>query len=620
MSAAPRPTPHVTVVIVAYNSAGELPGCIASIRAETTAPTEIIVVDNASADGSADVAEALLGPGSVIRSDRNVGFAAACNTGAAAASGRILLFLNPDTSVRDGAIDRACAFLEADPSIGIVGAKTVYPDGSVNPSCCFREPSLASFAFEALALNALFRASGLANRDAMGGWDRQDTRDVDVVAGCFLMIRAELFRELGGFDERFFMYSEDVDLSRRVRASGQRCVHYAGATVVHEGGRSDVVRAEKRAKVYAGRALYVDKHWPSWQARAAIALMTLGALVRAAGATVVRDPARRSTLRELWRLRSVWRTAVASRAIERGGDPDELERAARPPSAPPLTAGRLVEPRPWRNRGRLAVRWTRFTLDSLRRGYRDFAANGVRAIGLLLRHTAADLGRGGAVACNVCGWKGRRFYPNTGPGYDERDTICPGCLCQDRHRSLVALLSADGMLAVGRRVVEVAPMRGLERLFLALPIDYTSFDIARHAMERGDVTAMRYPSDSVDTFIAMHVLEHLPEEDLALQEIMRVLRPGGAAALQVPVDWERATTTEYAEPDPREVGHVRAYGRDFADRLAAHGFEVEARSVADLYDAEEIRRFGLSTEPIFIARKPVDVPARSRARLGAARR
>lgn len=148
-------------------------------------------------------------------------------------------------------------------------------------------------------------------------------------------------------------------------------------------------------------------------------------------------------------------------------------------------------------------------------------------------------------------------------------------------------------------------MRGFEALVRRQPgVDYTSFDLARHAMEQGDITAMRFESDSVDFFVCFHVLEHICDETTALSEIRRVLRPGGTAVVQVPIDWHVAETYEYATPDPREVGHVRRYGRDLQSRLERHGFEVDPVTITDLVDQPTVEQFGLSDEPIFLARKP----------------
>jgi predicted SAM-dependent methyltransferase len=166
------------------------------------------------------------------------------------------------------------------------------------------------------------------------------------------------------------------------------------------------------------------------------------------------------------------------------------------------------------------------------------------------------------------------------------------------------LSSQTDIFAPGTRILEVAPTRGLEALLRANhDVEYTSFDLSRSAMEKGDLTSMGYADESAGYFVCFHVLEHVADEEGALREIHRVLRPGGYAALQVPMDWQLDQTIEYGAPDPREVGHVRRYGRDFPERVSRRGFEVEAWRAADFLRNEEIRRFGLSNEPIFLARK-----------------
>jgi SAM-dependent methyltransferase len=266
-----------------------------------------------------------------------------------------------------------------------------------------------------------------------------------------------------------------------------------------------------------------------------------------------------------------------------------------------------IKPEPVVGRARLAARWARFMLRSVTAGHYDFAGRAMRAEMRLMLLTARDaLSRCDAVECNICGWTGARFYPNTGPGYDELDILCPGCRGLDRHRALVAVLRATtDYFAPGRRVIEVAPMRRLQALCLAQPgNNYTSFDLMRFAMERGDLTAMRFEDHSVDYFTCFHVLEHVPEEGKALAEIRRVLKPGGTAVVQVPVDWSVENTYNYDGPNERETGHVRRYGKDFGPRLEAHGFKVTSVSASDCCTPGEIRRFGMSREPIFFATKP----------------
>lgn len=274
-------------------------------------------------------------------------------------------------------------------------------------------------------------------------------------------------------------------------------------------------------------------------------------------------------------------------------------------ASPAVTPPVYVRSHPVENWARLEYSAALHTAQSLRDGEYDFAAQGLRT-GIRIPGLAVlDLVGPDRHECNVCGWTGRKFYPNTGTGYHEKETVCPGCLSLDRHRSLLALLLAEtDMFDGGRRVVEVAPSPGFEALMRSQPdVDYTSFDLLAFAMEQNDITAMSYATDSIDFFICFHVLEHLPRDTPAINEIHRVLKPGGTAVLQVPLDWNASRTRQYAAPDPRECGHVRRYGRDFADKLAAPGMRVRHVSVVDVLPIDTVERFGLSPEPIFFATK-----------------
>jgi len=256
---------------------------------------------------------------------------------------------------------------------------------------------------------------------------------------------------------------------------------------------------------------------------------------------------------------------------------------------------------------RLMYRWFRLFWRSIFSGYFDFAVNALRAEFRLVWLWFKDIFvRRKKVRCNICGWRGTEFYPNAGFGYYEPKTICPRCLCQDRHRSLAAILYAGTkVFDASSQVVEVAPMRSFQQYCLQLKgqKNYVSFDIERFAMEKGDITRMRFADDSLDYFLCFHVLEHIPEEKKAIGEIRRVLRPGGYAVLQVPIDWQLDSSYEYAEPDPRETGHVRRYGRDFAERIAAGGFKTWWVSAGDVMPPEKVSYYGLSREPVLFAQK-----------------
>ncbi len=557
---------------------------------------EVVVVDNASTDGTLAAACEFSDLVEVVTLDENIGFSRACNLAARRARGEFLLFLNPDTEIRSDAARLAMDHLQEHPEVGVVGGRTFYLDGSPNPTCCFREPSLWSAFCSASGLSSVFRRSSLFNPEHMGAWPRDDDREVDVVTGCSLLIRRSLFEVLGGFDQRFFLYSEDTDLCRRVRDRGLTCVHLASVELVHAGGASEPERAEKVAKVMRAKSQYYEKHWSPLRARVGIGLLDATVLSRQMAHRVSGDRAARDRWTDVWRQRSEWHRPPRGRVLDSG--PSGQTRQ--------LTPQVPLRPHRMSHRTRMAYRWTRHLARSVRSRDYDFALQGAESLARLPALIAADLVNAPRHRCNVCNWSGAQFYPNTGPGYHEPATTCPGCGSLDRHRSLVALLaSSTSCFAPGTRVVEVAPMRGFEALVRQQPgVHYTSFDLARHAMERGDITAMRFEGDSVDYFVCFHVLEHIAEEGKALAEIHRVLRPGGTAVVQVPVDWQVAETYEYDAPDPREVGHVRRYGRDLAARLERHGFDVDAVTITDLVDPTTVQQFGLSDEPIFLARKP----------------
>ena len=254
---------------------------------------------------------------------------------------------------------------------------------------------------------------------------------------------------------------------------------------------------------------------------------------------------------------------------------------------------------------RLAFRWLRFGVKCILHGDLDFLVNSWKALAALPVCFMRDI-ISSNVTCCICGWKGAGFYPNVGPGYYEHKTICPKCLCQDRHRSLAQILiHKTTAMAQETKVIEVAPIRCFQQFFLESKkhANYISFDYARFAMEQGDIRKMRYADESCDYFICFHVLEHIREEKDALLEIRRVLRAGGSAVFQVPMDWDAEHTIEYELRRRRETGHVRRYGRDFANRISDYGFDVEVVSIVDLFDASEIRQKGYSEDPIFLAQK-----------------
>lgn len=301
--------PSVSIVTVNWNAGDLLRRCLASVPAALTgdvALDQVVVVDNASTDGSADGLVADGVPLTVLRNTANRGFAAACNQGAAGARGDWLLFLNPDTRLSAASLAPALAFL-ADPArarVGILGVRLVDEAGRTQRSCA-RAPTPGRILAQAVGLDRLW--PGVFPPHFMTGWDHADTRPVDQVMGAFLLIRRGLFEELGGFDERFFVYFDDVDLCLRARRAGWEVVHFAGAEAFHKGcGTTDQVRDLRLFYALRSRILFAAKHFPPAAATlVTAATLTVEPLTRLAHALAARSPAdARAVLRGsalLWR-------------------------------------------------------------------------------------------------------------------------------------------------------------------------------------------------------------------------------------------------------------------------------------------------------------------------------
>jgi N-acetylglucosaminyl-diphospho-decaprenol L-rhamnosyltransferase len=305
-------TPALTVQIVSYNTRDLTLRCLETLLAATAAPMRVVVLDNASDDGSADAVAAAFPQVELIRSPDNLGFARANNVIAGTAATEWLLLLNSDTEVLPGAVDALLAFAVANPAHGIYGGRTLFPDGSLNRGSCYDRLTPWSAFCHATGLVAAFKGSALFDSENIGGWARDSVREVDIVSGCFFLTRTALWRELGGFDARFFMYGEEVDLCHRARARGWRPVVTPAATIVHLGGASRSSPASKRIQVARSRASVVALHWPArwrpwgramlwlWAANryAAASLMARAGVGRAAGA--------RGLWAEVWARRRDW--------------------------------------------------------------------------------------------------------------------------------------------------------------------------------------------------------------------------------------------------------------------------------------------------------------------------
>lgn len=302
-----EPAPSVSIVVVSYNTLEMTLACLRSIAAQTRLPHEIIVVDNASTDGSPEAIARHFPHVRLLAERENHGFARANNLATTAARGRYLLLLNPDTVVLNGAIDKLVAFAEARPEAMIWGGRTLYGDGSLNPTSCWRRMSLWGLAVQALGLNSIFRGNPVLNPEGYGGWPRDSEREVDIVTGCLLLIERETWARLGGFDPTFIMYGEEADLCLRARALGARPRISPTVEIIHYKGASETVRADKMVRLMRGKISLIDAHFHPLTRAPARALLGLWPLSRALYAQLRRNDEARRSWAEVWGRRAEWR-------------------------------------------------------------------------------------------------------------------------------------------------------------------------------------------------------------------------------------------------------------------------------------------------------------------------
>jgi hypothetical protein len=215
---------RVSVVVVNWNAGTALARCLASLECDAQAGSEVVVVDNASTDGSTAAATHGRPWVRVVRSEANVGFARGANAGAAVARGDVLVFLNPDATVEPGAVGALAAALSVDTRAGIAGGGLVGEDGAWQPGAA---------RFDVLA--HLLCDTTLGRLRARR---RRAVHTVDWVYGTFVAVRRAVFEALGGFDGSYFLYGEDLDLCHRARALGWTTLHVPAARAVHAGNVS----------------------------------------------------------------------------------------------------------------------------------------------------------------------------------------------------------------------------------------------------------------------------------------------------------------------------------------------------------------------------------------------
>jgi N-acetylglucosaminyl-diphospho-decaprenol L-rhamnosyltransferase len=308
--------PDVSVVVVTYRCREAARTCLASLYESTRGVSfEVIVLDNASGDGTPEMVGLEFPQAALIALDENIGFGPAVNLAAERARGEYLLLLNPDTVVHEAAVERLIEFARKRGEPCICGGRTLRPDGTLDPGSCWGAPSVWSLACFATMLSTLFKGSRIFDPESLGGWQRDTVREVDIVTGCLLLIPRQTWRALGGFDPRFFMYGEDADLALRAAAAGIPRVISPDAVVTHEVGASSATRPDKLLLLFRGKVTLLRKHWDGWRRPLGIRLLLAGVGVRAFLARITgRRDNRASAWPSVWRARSDWLAGYAEQS------------------------------------------------------------------------------------------------------------------------------------------------------------------------------------------------------------------------------------------------------------------------------------------------------------------
>jgi GT2 family glycosyltransferase len=253
----------VSIIIVNWNTRTILYDCIKAVYERAgDIEYEVIVIDNASTDGSPEMVRKQFPRVILIANDSNCGYAGGMNQGMKIASGRYYLLLNSDIIICDRAVEKTLRYIESHQKVAVVGCQVIDDSGEIQMSC-FRFPSLLDLVLRAVGLSRLFKNNRFFGRESMAWWKRDTERKVDVVTGMFMFARREAVEKVGLMDENFFFYSEDVDWCYRFSLAGWENVFWHGAQAIHlhGGGQSSaMVRKKSFVEKQKNILLYFRKH------------------------------------------------------------------------------------------------------------------------------------------------------------------------------------------------------------------------------------------------------------------------------------------------------------------------------------------------------------------------
>ncbi|MBL7760276.1 MAG: glycosyltransferase [Sediminibacterium sp.] len=274
----------VSVIIVNYNVKYFLEVCLHSVyRALTGTNGEVIVVDNNSTDDSCEMVRRQFPETILIANQENTGFSKANNQGVAIARGEYILFLNPDTVMPEDFFQRTIPYLDGHPQVGALGPRLIDGKGTFAPDSKKSFPTLSVAIFKTTGINKIFSQSPYFNKYYAVHIKEQQTAEVEVLSGCCMLVRRKAIDEAGGaFDEDYFMYCEDVDLSYRLQKSGYPNIYFPEATLIHYKGESTRKATLSYVRIFnEALSTFVRKHYDSQKARLFILFINIGIVLRA---------------------------------------------------------------------------------------------------------------------------------------------------------------------------------------------------------------------------------------------------------------------------------------------------------------------------------------------------
>jgi GT2 family glycosyltransferase len=254
---------ELSIIIVNYNVRHFLEQCLYSVKkAINGMDAEVIVIDNNSSDNSLTVLQPLFPSFFFTTNSENAGFAKACNQGVQLSKGKYILFLNPDTLVPEDCFTKCIDFFNTHPDAGALGIKMLDGSGHFLKESKRSFPSPRTSLFKLFGLAKLFPRSKIFSKYHLGNLDENKDHEVDVLAGAFMMVKREVLDKTGGFDEVFFMYGEDVDLSYRIQKAGYKNYYFSGSSIIHFKGESTRKGSLNYVRLfYNAMSVFVGKHY-----------------------------------------------------------------------------------------------------------------------------------------------------------------------------------------------------------------------------------------------------------------------------------------------------------------------------------------------------------------------